>query len=777
MKPLRLTVSGWGPYKDVQTVDFSSFASGGLFLIAGPTGAGKTTIFDAITFALYGEVSGSVREKDSLRSDFAPPEAVTQVELVFRHQGENWLVRRNPRYERAKMRGEGTTTESENGVLYRLNAERGDSCQREDSCQTNSCQSQKLQAVGSQQVTEAVTELLRMDYRQFKQISLIAQGEFQQLLTASSRERTMIFRDIFQTQLYDRITQLLGQQVKALNGRLEENRHRMEEVSGGLRMESEAWKKLAAQKNRNYGKMTALVEAELQQRMQAQKELADRQQKLEQEFKLLVKKTEQVRQNNELIDRYQKDCALLDRMKQELAGIEVRRRQLIKESEKLPDMRRDVEELQASLPVQEEQCRRVQSWKQAGEKLSALQKNYLEIDAQAKQKKQAYELQDDRYRKASAGILAQGLLPGQPCPVCGALDHPAPAHLEEEIPDEKKLEQLKKEAERWILKAGQAQSEAAAALGALRQTEAELGELAPKLAERGISVLDQLQNRVMETRSLLQEKQQTIRSVEKAIQDMQIEEERQKAAVEQKKKSIRKPGEADKQDMAEWNRQIQEMEMKRRQISREKELLGTVIQINQSGLKQLRDHMAVREALEREYGVLRRVERAASGNNNRKLVLEQFVLSVYFEDILQAANRRLRLMTGDRYELYRQEESRDRRMKESMEIEVLDQYTGKKRSVKTLSGGESFKAALALALGTSDVVQSYAGGIQVETLFVDEGFGALDSESLDQAVSILASLSGGQRMIGIISHVEELKEQIEHQIIVEKTNNGSRILV
>lgn len=766
MKPLHLTVSGWGPYKDIQTVDFSSFASGGLFLIAGPTGAGKTTIFDAITFALYGEVSGSVREKDSLRSDFAPPEVVTQVELVFRHQGENWLVRRNPRYERAKLRGEGTTTENENGVLYRLNSE------GEDLCQTA-----KLQAVGSQQVTDAVTELLRLDYRQFKQISLIAQGEFQQLLTASSRERTMIFRNIFQTQLYDRITQLLGQQVKALNGRLEENRHRMEEVSGGLRMESEAWKKLTGQKSRNYGKMAALVEADLKQRAQEQKELADRQQKLEQEFKLLVKKTEQVRQNNELIDQYQKDCALLDRMKQELAEIGARRRQLIKESGNLPDMRRDVEKLQTLLPVQEEQYRRAQSWKQARERLTALQKNYLEIDAQAKQKKQAYELQDDRYRKASAGILAQGLLPGQPCPVCGSLDHPAPAHLSEEIPDEKKLEQLKKEAERWILRAGQAQSEAAAALGALRQTEAELGELAPELAERGISVLNELQNHVMETRRILQEKQQIIRSVEKAVQDIQIEEERQKAAVEQKKKSIRKPGVEDKQDIAEWNRQIQEMETKRRQMSREKEMMGTVIQINQSGLKQLRDHMAVRETLEREYGVLRRVERAASGNNNRKLVLEQFVLSVYFEDILQAANQRLRLMTGDRYELYRQEESRDRRMKESMEIEVLDQYTGRKRSVKTLSGGESFKAALALALGTSDVVQSYAGGIQVETLFVDEGFGALDSESLDQAVAILTSLSGGQRMIGIISHVEELKEQIEHQIIVEKTNNGSRILV
>lgn len=201
----------------------------------------------------------------------------------------------------------------------------------------------------------------------------------------------------------------------------------------------------------------------------------------------------------------------------------------------------------------------------------------------------------------------------------------------------------------------------------------------------------------------------------------------------------------------------------------------------------MEDHLEVKKALEESYGSLRQLERAACGSNNRKLVLEQYVLSVYFEEILRAANQRLRTMTGDRYELYRLWSGRDRRMKEGMELEVLDQYTGKRRSVRTLSGGEAFKAALALALGTSDVVQSYAGGIQVETLFVDEGFGALDSESLGQALAILAQLRGkapahcsgeecgGQRMIGIISHVEELKEQIDSQIIVEKTNNGSSI--
>ena len=754
MRPLKLVLSGWGPYKDTQTIDFTPVQSGGLFLIAGPTGAGKTTIFDGITFALFGEVSGSVREKDSIRSDFAPPETATGVEFFFHHQGVQYRIVRNPRYDRAKLRGEGMTTESENGELYRQ---------------------ENLIAVGSQQVSEAVTGILGMNYRQFKQISMIAQGEFQQLLTATSKDRTLIFRDIFQTKLYDTITQILGQRVKLLNGRLEENRHRMEEVTGAFLLDSEEWKKLCGQKSRNYPKLAACIRQDMEERQQEVEELDKIREQLEREYKGSVQQTEQARQNNRLIDQYRSDCTRLDQKKQELETIREQRRQLEKEAKKLPTMHADLEKEQEKLRVLEEQCRRAEDWKREREHLSCCQQKYLELDGQARQKKWEYERQEDLYRKAAAGILAQDLIQGMPCPVCGATEHPQLAQMTGEIPDEQKLEKLKAESEEWQERSARAQAEAASALGALGQMEQNLGEWKEQLREDADAVSAALKDRTTEAKKLLENHRSAVSALEKNLRETQVSEEKVKAACRQFKENLRKPGNLEKQDLAAFNRMVQELETKIKARSREREKLQTRLSVSRSGLKQLEAHMAERQKLEQEYGVLRKVERAASGSNNRKLVLEQYVLSVYFEDILRAANLRLRAMTAERYELYRVEESRDKRMKEGMELEVLDQYTGKRRSVKTLSGGESFNAALALALGTSDVVQGYAGGIQVETLFVDEGFGALDSESLNQAVEILSALSGGRRMIGIISHVEELKEQIENQILVEKTNNGSSI--
>ena len=210
MKPTALVLSGWGPYKGVERADFEAMQRG-LFLISGPTGAGKTTIFDGITFALYGEVSGSIREKDSLRSDFADASTPTYATLTFSHRGKQYRVTRNPKYDRPKLKGEGMTTELEGGELYEEEA---------------------LLASGSTQVTERVTELLGLDYRQFRQISMIAQGEFQQLLVSSSKERTQIFRDIFQTRIYDTMTALLSSRVKGLNGRIDEVKHRADEITG-----------------------------------------------------------------------------------------------------------------------------------------------------------------------------------------------------------------------------------------------------------------------------------------------------------------------------------------------------------------------------------------------------------------------------------------------------------------------------------------------------------------------------------------------------------------
>lgn len=772
MKLLKLRLGGWGPYKDTQEIDFSPVSDGGLFLITGPTGAGKTTVFDAVTFALYGEVSGSVREKDSLRSDFAAPDCVTQVELTFLHRGETYRILRNPRYDRAKLRGEGMTTENENAEMHH---------------------GEELAAAGSQQVTEAVTELLGLDYRQFKQISMIAQGEFTKLLMATSKERTLIFRDIFQTRLYDVITQILGRRAHALGTRLDEVKHRMDETAGSFCMESEEWDKEWNRKNRNYGKLAALVEADSEEKKAARDQLSERQEKLEKEYKALVRSAEQARQNNKAIDTYLADSARLEQMKQELEEIKAQKKELQKEEKKLPGMEQELVDLQDLKRDLEQRYGRLEEWKRAKSRLTLLQEQYLVLDQQAKQKKMEYEVQDDRSRKASAGILAQTLLPGLPCPVCGSTDHPAPALLTEDIPDEKKLKELKQAAERQVGLANKAQADAASALGALRQLEQNLGqgergeldfghveltsggsiqEMSAELAE---NLLAELKTQMAEVGRRYDRLTKAIRDIKQACQDMEIRLEKQKASVAQKKESLKKPANMEHRELAGLSKQEQELESLRRQLTKEKEKLQTVININLSGLRQIREHMAQRERLETEYGSLQKVSRAASGSNNRKLVLEQYVLSVYFEDILRAANQRLRLMTGDRYELYRQEEGRDRRMKEGMELEVLDQYTGKKRSVKTLSGGESFKAALALALGTSDVVQSYAGGIQVETMFVDEGFGALDSESLSQAVDILATLGDSRRMIGIISHVEELKERIENQIIIEKSNNGSSI--
>ena len=177
------------------------------------------------------------------------------------------------------------------------------------------------------------------------------------------------------------------------------------------------------------------------------------------------------------------------------------------------------------------------------------------------------------------------------------------------------------------------------------------------------------------------------------------------------------------------------------------------------------------------YSLLKDLDDAANGNNKRRLVFEQYVLAGYFEEILRAANLRFYKMTGGRYEMSRIREAGDGRIKDSLEIQVMDYYTGKVRSVKTLSGGESFKASLSLALGMSDVIQAMSGGIRVDTLFIDEGFGALDSESLDQACETLMGLVEHNRLIGIISHVQELRERIDNQIVIEKTNSGSSIRV
>ncbi|PNV61289.1 hypothetical protein C0033_14985 [Clostridium sp. chh4-2] len=752
MKPLSLTLCGWGPYKEKQTVDFGKICREGLFLITGPTGAGKTTIFDGITFALYGEVSGSIREKDSLRSDFAVPETPTYVELSFLHKGIEYKVFRNPRYDRPKLRGEGFTTENEAGQLYA-----GD----------------ELLASGSSSVTEKIEELLGLDYRQFKQISMIAQGEFQQLLTASSKERTQVFRDIFQTRLYDCIASSLTSEVKRIYVQIEEKKHRSDEVASSIRVEGEAFAELLGKKNRNYGKIVKAAEEEQERLGKIREDLERLWQEQETAYKKTVQQAEQWKHRNFLIQQYEEGCARLKELRAERDRLKEDVKELEKEFKKLPARKKKLEQSRELLRLLAGQQKQLAQWQKQQKLLMKKQEEYLKLDGAAKEKKLEYERLDDRYKKASAGILAMDLEEGVPCPVCGSTHHPAPAGMEADVPSENRVKELKKIYEEAWNKAMEAQTQAASMVGALKSLEEGLKEW--NLEDGGQEAGDKLAERISELEAFASEEEKEIRKCESGYQNGNLRLEGLKSSCAQLRSSLKAPREKEKKDVGSLSRTLSELEQERRRINREKEMAGARLENNKKAISVLKSHLSEKEKLEQVYGSLREVERAANGYNNRNLVFEQYVLSVYLDDILRASNQRLTAMTEGRYELNRLPVTRDRRSKEGMELEVFDQYTGKKRSVKSLSGGETFKAALALALGTSDVVQQFAGGIQVETLFVDEGFGALDEESLSQAIQILTALGGGGRMIGIISHVEELKERIEHQIIVEKHNQGSRI--
>ena len=752
MKPTSLVLSGWGPYRGMEQADFETMQQG-LFLVSGPTGSGKTTIFDGITFALYGEVSGSIREKDSLRSDFADASTPTFVTLNFTHRGKQYRVTRNPKYDRPKLKGEGMTTEPEGGELY---------------------EGETLLASGSSQVTERVTGLLSLDYRQFRQISMIAQGEFQQLLVSSSKERTQIFRDIFQTRIYDTMTALLSARVKALNGRIDEVKHRADEITGTFRIENGDWEELKSKKNRNYRKILDFIEQEDDRLEIRERELASRLGELDRSYKEQVRAIEELRSGNQAVRKYENDRKTLEKLEEERDSLKEQKRELAKAYGRIPVRRERLEGKKSELRVLEEQKKGLASWQAACRQLTERQEMYLKLDGEAKEKKRIYEFQDDCFKKAAAGIIARDLTEGIPCPVCGSTVHPAPASMEGEVPDEKEIRRLKADYEAASEKASTAAGAAAALVGAVKNMEENLGVM--DLSDGGEKALLEIGEKLKLLEEETKQEEKEIRDCEKEYQDCSVKLEKQKAAYSQLKASIRVPKQTELVDLSGFEAALSECERDRKQTAKEKERTGAALALNRQSLSTLKGHLEVKEKLETEYGVVRELERAAGGYNGRNLVFEQYVLSVYFEDILRAANRRLLKMSGERYELHRLERARDRRSRESMEMEVLDQYTGKRRSVKSLSGGEAFNAALALALGTSDVIQSYAGGIQVEALFVDEGFGSLDAEALEQAVAILTSLSGGSSMVGIISHVEELKEQIGSHILVEKTNQGSRIV-
>ena len=867
MKPVELRISGWGPYKELQTIDFTRMEERGLFLITGATGAGKTTIFDAIMYALYGCMSGEVREKGSVRSDFAKPDTPTFVELSMTHKGESYHIYRNPEYLRPRKRkgadGKELTKEKEKAILTLPD---GSSVE------------------GSSEVTRKIEELLCLDYRQFKQISMIAQGEFTKLLTASSQEKTKIFRQIFDTGLYERIAQLLKERSNAIYKEVSGYRHKMDEdveLYHPLEESAEAFATLVQGEAYDYEAVLAFLKEEKKRIGKEEKEVLAQYQKLEERTLVLNGKLVEAQKAAELqksLEREMERKQLLDHRKEEMqqkeillwkadrAG-EIRQQELLCEEsaeqiekikqqiqhlqeetglreqqiltlQKLPEYQADFEaacELKEKLSEQEQESEHnLELCKQLEAQLKQLQEVYLKLEQEELLARQTYEETEHRYRHNLAGILSAELEENRPCPVCGSLHHPAPAAVTEEHLTKEKVDQAKKT---WLQKqektmhqhgetmaargkAEQAREKGCELLKTIGQLQEQMeqlpGEIKELLLKYTRKSFEGELNRLLQLRVERAEKQEQILTLQEELQKVQElfgarEEERDilltkygfasreeyqgcllsKEQIEAGKRELQdyeKNCRANEELLQHLKEQIQELVLADPVKLKEelKEALEEKRAVQQSLSKKqesrnltertyssLKTKLAgLRETMER-YSLVKGLDDLANGNNKKRLVFEQYVLISCFEEILYAANLRLQTMSAGRYELRRVRGIVDARSKDNLEMEALDYYTGKYRSVKTLSGGESFKVSLSLALGMSDVIQAQSGGIRVETMFIDEGFGTLDGESLDQACLVLQGLTESNRLIGLISHVPELSEKIPDQIRIHKTNTGS----
>ncbi len=913
MRPIQLTMSAFGPYAGRTVVDFDKLGQSGLYLITGDTGAGKTTIFDAITFALFGEASGENRDPSMMRSKYAAPETPTEVELVFAYGGKRYAVRRNPEYQRPKTRGTGTTVQPQSAELRypdgRIVTKRSE-------------------------VDEAVRAILGVDRNQFSQIAMIAQGDFLKLLLADTRDRQAIFREIFQTGYFMELQEQMRSAYGSLRNEYEQTNASLFQYLDGVTADEDSalFADITRIKDRtlpfsdSFDIVRALIELDeqaLSQAAQAEAALeaqlgsvnaalgrADARERAEEALQAAAEECEaacaelterdEARQKAKAEEprieglktqihaleaqlpdydaREEKQALLGDKRQEQAAAAQKQERataDLAAVTARLADLKAE----RADLESAGQQRERLLAEKQEGEgKLSdlnklkarwneraeterawaAAQQTYRQAQAAAEGAQATYEQMNRAFLDEQAGILAATLQEDAPCPVCGSRHHPSPARLSAATPSEKDVERAARDAER-AKKAAASASKAAGELHgrwetqdreARRLTHELLGEEDPDRAMaalarqdgelrqrlRDIAAAVAAEERNLERRTALdtqipqaEEAQaglvRTIQGAEVALATLvaQIEETgsavrelsakllygskaealqaRDRLSGEQRRlesavaatesqyqacaqrlsgaqgkvQSLQEQlSQGEPVDKAALCRQQSDLTAQRKTLADRQKALHARLSGNRGALGHMTEKAAELKALETRLTSLKALSNTVNGNltGKEKIMLETYVQMTYFDRIIARANTRLMVMSGGQYELKRRMEAENRTSKSGLELDVIDHYNGTERSVKTLSGGESFKASLSLALGLSDEIQSTAGGIRLDTMFVDEGFGSLDEESLQQAMKALSALTESNRLVGIISHVAELKDRIDRQIVVKKDKSG-----
>lgn len=878
MRPVRLILSAFGSYSGEEVIDFTQ-VQGGLFLITGDTGAGKTTIFDAITYALYDRTSGGQRDGNMMRSQYASEDADTYVEYVFAYRGGEYTVRRNPEYMRVgkRKKADGSIRLVKETSKVSLILPDGKEFQGK-----------------KREIDQKIEEIIGLDVGQFTQIAMIAQGDFLKLLHAGSRERKKIFSKIFQTQIYWRMQEELKEQGKSLYAGLKENetdiRREMARVSETQEQEQlsddssglcRRWSELMEQEMpesddvtgelRKILKAGKKITADLQkeeERLQKETDrltsLIERKQETNRLFDLLerTKETESKLENVRELYAEMKTQAVKGERAERARSLEV---QALRTKKELENSEKNISELtvwQKKQGAEEKKlCAEVRKMEEEyaaaepalqGEiiRLREILPRYVNVRRlKAKFEKSTAELArcmdicgkasleyEEKYRKffaGQAGLMAKELKEGIPCPVCGSISHPKKAELAEDIPDQKEVEQAKQKRDMAEQKRSDVHIVYQSIRAELAAEEAALGkEYAPeeetkeqlqklekdlsdkkeklrrkqeqyrKCAEEGKRISGQLESLLTQSESLKKrfaEEQDSfrdeIRRQNFADQDeyrdakQWIEKWQDKdGKVKEYEKNVlqckAQIGTLEQQTGGRKRESVEQEQIRQREITaalksiREKslELHGKNI-VNESAYENLTKYFAAQTQLRRKYEMIGNLSRTANGtlSGSAKLDFETYVQRKYFRQIIQAANRRLARMTSNEFILQCREISAlSSQGQAGLDLDVYDLVTDSVRDVKSLSGGESFMAALSMALGLADIVQNTAGAVNLETMFVDEGFGSLDDSARERAIQILKELAGEKGLVGIISHVNELKEQIDWKLNVVKTDKGSR---
>ena len=782
MRPLKLTLSAFGPYAGTTTLPLEQLGRGGLYLVTGDTGAGKTTLFDAITYALYDHSSGGVRDGAMLRSKYADPGTPTFVELEFEVRGQRYTVRRNPEYLRPKARGEGFTTEKADAALTYADG--------------------RPPVTKAKEVTAAVIDIIGLDYNQFSQIAMIAQGQFTRLLNATTEERSKIFRKLFRTQRYQKLQEALAEENSAealgtLSAQMPPDA--VATLLEGLTARQEAAAAQAADAlaalDRQLSRLQTTLGAAEQAERQRQ-EVAGELAKARSTAQLESAKASTRRKTLEALD------AALTASEAELAALadaDTRRVELEAEVSRLAQRETALNELARSLT----ECQHRNTAARTA------QEAYRQAAGRQTEAHSTRDTLERAFLDAQAGLLAQTLEEGAPCPVCGSTHHPAKAHLPRTAPTEVQVNQAKQAAAQADSAAQEASAAAREALTREQEGRAQLRKDAEALLpERFTSPEGPVPLTMSLLKTALTEENDALHTAQADLKQRQTknhtdchrkkELEAQRKAQAEQRTALEAQVTAAQQAAAAAQAAVQTLEARQaaEQIAQpqmiaalkaeQNELLARrkALAVQEKDLnarllpnrRALADHRKLadqRDALDARWQWVNALASTAGGtlSSKQKIRLEAYIQMNYLDRILVHANTRLMQMTAGQYELERIG-AENQRSQSGLDLGVIDHYNGTRRSVKTLSGGESSKASLALALGLSDEVQSTAGGIRLDTLFLDEGFGSLDEESLEQAIRVLSGLTEGDRLVGIISHVAALKDRIDRQVIVHKERSG-----